>query len=197
MGLSEASRSGLTIRQRWSTYLTLLTALGLLAFGLSRQTAALNRKTFYSDTETGISVLYPANWLLDQQGDYVFRVRDMARTGFKTTLQVALIPIGADVQARNIADRLTLSRAQSLTDYSVLAIEPYDLASEAAGTGVLYTYVARESSPFLEGLPEVIVGYDVLVIARGQALVATFRAEAGLYEAEFRVFEDFLRSLAF
>ncbi|MDW8172498.1 MAG: hypothetical protein RML73_08435 [Anaerolineae bacterium] len=197
MSLFEASRSGLTLRQRWATYLTLLVALGLFAFGLSRQSAALSRKTFYSDTETGISVSYPANWLRDRSGDYVLRVRDMARKGFKTTLQVALIPIGADVQTRNVADRLTLSRAQTLTDYSVLAIEPYVLDSNEIGIGVLYTYVARESSPFLQGLPEVIVGYDVIKIARGQAVVATFRAEAGLYESEFHVFEDFLRSLVF
>lgn len=197
MGLSEASRPALTLRQRWATYLTWLTALGLFAFGLSRQSSALNRKIFYSDVETGISVLYPANWLRDRGGDYVFRVRDMSRIGFKTTLQVSLIPIGADVQARNVADRLTLSRAQTLTDYSVLAIEPFILGPDEIGTGVLYTYVARESSPFLEGLPEVIIGYDVIRIARGQAVVATFRAEAGLYEAEFRIFEDFLRSLVF
>jgi len=197
MGLFEAPRSSLTLRQRWATYLTLLIALGLFAFGLSCQASALNRKTFYSDTETGISAFYPSNWLRDRAGDYVFRVRDMARKGFKTTLQVSLIPIGADVQTRNIADRLTLKRAQSLTDYSVLAIQPYVVGSDETGIGVLYTYVARESSPFLEGLPEVIVGYDVIRIARGQAVVATFRAEAGLYEAEFRIFEDFLQSLVF
>lgn len=198
MGMLDiGGRQELSLRQRWATYLALAMAVMAFLLGLNRQNAALNRKTFYNDEQTGISVAYPLNWLLDKRGDYVFRVRDMAQAGFKTTFQVALIPTGDDVRARNVADRLALSRAQTLTDYAVLSIEPFTMPNGDEASAVLYTYVTRETSPFLEGIPEVVVGYDVLTLARGQALVISYREEASQYEARFGLFTDFIRSLAY
>lgn len=198
MGIFElGGRRELTLRQRWATYIALMVAVGAFMLGLTRQSSALNRKNIYNDSQTGISALYPLNWLLDRSGEYVFRVRDMTQAGFKTSFQVTIIPTGADVTPRNVADRLALSRAQTLTDYAVLSIEPFTMPNGDEASGVLYTYVTRETSPFLEGIPEVVIGYDVLTFSRGQALIITYRAEASQYEARLALFLDFLRSLAY
>jgi hypothetical protein len=195
------SQDTLTFSQRWASYLTLGVILGMFVLGVNFRDRVLYRTTFYRDTVTGISASYPVNWLLDTNGDYVFRVRDMQYRGYKTTFQVSLISVGREVTSRNIADRLALSRAQTLTDYRVVSVEPF--ARNLAGVrdqptqSVLYTFVERDRSPFLEGLSTVIIGLDIIQISGNQAIIITFRADRENYDQQYPLFERFLLSLAF
>lgn len=199
--LSFSSQDNITFAQRWASYLTLGLMLGMFALGVNFRDSILYRTTFYRDTVTGISASYPVNWLRDTSGDYVFRVRDMQYRGYKTTFQVSLISIGRDVSSRNIADRLALSRAQTLTDYRVVSVEPF--ARNLAGArdeptqSVLYTFVERDRSPFLEGLSSVVVGLDIIQTSGNQAIIVTFRADRENYDQQYPLFERFLLSLAF
>jgi len=161
------------------------------------RTAALSRYEIYSNPSAGITAQYPAGWLQDTSGDYVFRVRDMTYTGFKTTMQVSIQPVTPDVVERNALDRLSLIRSQTFIDYSVLGYDNYMLPNEVTAVSMLYTYVSRESSPFLEGIPNVVIGTDVLTIRRGQAIIITFRADSKIYEQELPRFERFVENLNF
>lgn len=188
---------GLTLRQRWADVFALLISIVLLLFGLNLRNQAANAAAFYETPQAGISAFYPQNWLLDTAGDYVFRVRDMSRAGFKTTFQVAVQPVGPDAQERNVADRLTLDRLQTFTAYSVLSQSPMRLPNDVPAQAVSYTFVSSEVSPFLEGVPTVVRGLDILTISGGQAIIISYRADATFFEDEFPRFEQFLRRLRF
>lgn len=199
MGIIEnlSGAEGPDIRQRWAHYLTILVAvLGVLA-GLVLRNDALFAVVPYTNTEAGIRALYPANWLIDTQGDYVFRVRNTIRTGFRTTIQVATRPISADTTSRNIFDTLSFNRSQTLADYNVTATEAITLGDDIPATQMAYSYVARQTNPFLQSVPEVVRGLDILVLSRGQAIVITFRAAATAYDVEYQRFQQFLDSLVF
>jgi len=186
----------LTLRQRSAQVFTILVAMAALLYGVNLRNSILSATSVFDSDEFGITALYPQDWLIDTTGDYVFRVRDMSRTGFKTTFQVALQPVGEDAQERNISDRLTFNRIRTLTAYAVLSSEPLQLG-EINGQALTYTFVSQNASPFLQGVPNVVRGMDVLVITGGQAIIITFRADATLFDEEFERFEQFVTRLEF
>lgn len=183
--------------QRWSNYLTLLTAFMMIGGGIVLRDRVVNRSIIYQDAATGIRATYPQSWLIDlNQPDYLFRVRDMQHTGYKTTIQASLVPVGADTSERNVADTLALNRSERLVDYRQLIVTQTTLSGLPAER-VTYTYVSREISPFLESIPIVVVGTDIIVLSRGQALVFTFRSDDTNYDRQIAVFERFLASVEF
>lgn len=186
-----------TPRQRTAHALTFLVGVIVFAYGLTVRNSALTATTLYENLQAGIVAAYPRGWLLDTRGDYIFRVRDMTQPSFKTTIQISVQPVNNETTPRSIADRLAFIRARTFTDYNVLDTETFPLGEDSDAQAVSYTYVVRETSAFLQGIPEVVIGQDILTIARGQALIITFRAEASLYEREYDRFRQFLRQLRF
>lgn len=187
----------LTPRQRWATYLSFIVILAGLYLGYSLRESAIRQTVTYANIQAGLEAQYPEGWLLDEDGDYIFRVRDMTNLGFKTVIQVQTLPVSADVVERNLLDQLTLRRSQFLIDYNVLGYSDFTLPNDIPAIAMNYTFVARDSSPFLEGISSVVVGLDVLTIQRGQALVITFRADSSIYEQELAIFNQFLENLNF
>jgi hypothetical protein len=168
-----------------------------VVIGLNLRDSALNATTLYTNSQAGISAQYPANWLIDEADGYVFRVRDVSRTGFNTTIQVATRPVSALTSTRNVLDDLNLNRAQTLAAYEVLAEEAYTLPDEIAATAMTYTFVDTQDNPFLQGIPVVVQGLDILTIRGGQALIISFLTDASVFEDTLPVFEQFLSNLEF
>lgn len=187
----------LTLRQRWANVFTILIAIVLLLFGLNQRNNILNATTIFDSVQDGIRAEYPQNWLLDTSGNYIFRIRDMSQTGYKTSIQVAVLPIGPDAQERNVAETLAFQRLSILTAYEQLAVDPYTLPDETAAQAVRHVFISRNSSPFLQGIPSVVRGMDILALRGGQAVVITFRADAAIFDQEFIRFEEFLERLSF
>ena len=187
----------ITQRQRWSIALSyLLIAIGL-ALGLNQRDAALNLSSVYRNVEAGITASYPARWLLDESGDYVFRARDMSHRGYQTLIELRTLPVGPDSAERNILDHLSLQRAQVLVDYAVLGYDTYRLPDETWAISMSYSFVARDSSPFLEGVSSIVNGLDILTLRRGQALIITFRADSSIYRRELETLRWFIQNLEF
>jgi len=187
----------LTQRQRWSLYLSYLIIVIGLYIGITLRDGSIFRTSEYTNIEAGITAQYPERWLLDEAGDYVFRIRDMSNQGFKTVIQVRTLPVSDDIVERNILDRLSLNRSQTFIDYNVLGYGTYMLPNELSAVTMSYTFVSRDASPFLEGVSSVVVGLDILLIQRGQALIMTFRADSSTYESEFNTFQQFIENLRF
>lgn len=188
----------LNFRQRWNNYLLLVFAAFGILVGTNLRDNSLFATTLYNNPEAGIRASYPTNWLIDAEGDYIFRVRDTAQIGFKTTIQVAVRPVSAQTSSRTILDSLTLNRAQILAAYKVLAVTtPFLLPDETVGTAMSYTYADSDNDPFLESVPIVVRGLDVLAIKRGQAIIITFLSDAQVYDQNYATFEKFLASLEF
>lgn len=186
-----------SFRQRWNHYLVLIFGVVGFMIGLNLRDSALNTTTIYNNVQAGISASYPEIWLLDENGDYIFRVRDASTAGFKTTIQVDARPVSPTASTRGILDSLTLNRAQTLAAYTVLSERPYMLPNEVEAVAMSYTFVSSELNPFLQGVPTVVRGLDVLTIRRGQAIIITFLSNAATYEKNLPVFNRFISSLEF
>ncbi|MCY3799519.1 MAG: hypothetical protein OXG84_17065 [Chloroflexi bacterium] len=187
----------ITPRQRWSIAITYIVIVCGFALGVNLQDSALNQASRYSNLEAGIAALYPARWFLEESGSYVFRVRDMAHLGFKTVIEVSTSPVGPDTTERNIFDQLSLQRSQVLIDYTVLGFDTYRLADDSAAVSMSYSFVSRDTSPFLEGVSSIVNALDILTIRRGQALIVSFRADNKIYQAELETLRWFVQNLEF
>jgi hypothetical protein len=184
-----------TQRQRWGHYFTLVYGVLGIVIGLGLQNSALTATTLYSNPQAGIRAEYPQNWLLDSDGDYVFRVRDMAQLGFKTTIQISVLPVTLNTTARNLLDTLILNRSQTLSEFSVLSRASITIQDDQPATQMRYTFAFSEEDPFLESQPTIVQGVDILTLQGGQALVITFLADQATYARDFPYFEQFIRAL--
>jgi hypothetical protein len=183
--------------QRWSHALTLFVAGLALLYGLNLRAGTINATTSYTNVQAGIRANYPQNWLVDEEGDYVVRVRDMTRIGFKTTITIAVRPVSPEMTETNVLNTLNITRPQTLAAYNPLSIEDTTLPDDSPAKAMTYTYVAGETNPFLESISVVVLGYDILTIKGGQAIVITFRADALTFDRDFAVFDRFLENLEF
>lgn len=188
----------LTYRQRISHVIALAFAVFALIIGYNLRNTALFSTTRYENAAAGIRAEYPRNWLFDNQGDYILRVRNMARIGFKTTIQVAVRPVGAAGSTRSILDAISLERFQSLAAYQVINVDDSSLLPDGTqSVTMFYTYADTDRDPFLQTIPIVVRGIDILAVRGGQVVIITFLADATSFEAEYPFFEHFLSGLEF
>ncbi len=187
-----------TQRQRYSHYFAMAFGILGLIIGINLRDSRLLATTQFADARAGVRAFYPENWLIDTtSNEYIFRVRDMTQTGFKTTIQVSSYPLSAQSTIRSVVESLALNRMQTLAEYSMGSPTEYFLEDQPDAFSVEYAYAVAESDPFLESVPSVVRGIDILTIKRGQAVVITFRSDASTYEQNLRVFEQFLDDLEF
>ena len=194
----DSNSTQLTFRQRWNHYLVLVaTFIGLVAASSLRDNA-LFAVTPYVNTTAGIRALYPRNWLIDTSGDYIFRVQDASRVGFKTTIQVSVQAVSPNTTTRNLVDALTLNRSQLLAGYHPLsANNEFTLPDGTLATSVSYNYASINADPFLDTTPIVVKGFDIISIKRGQAVIITFLADSNTYSDDYNTFNRFLSTLEF
>jgi len=185
-------------RQRWGNIFTITFALLALLLALQLKGTAETATVVYSDPVAGITVQYPHGWLLDTSGDAVFKVSDESAEGFKTSIEVRVLPLGVGLAERNLVDNLILSRSQTLASFDVLERESLTLGEdERPATSMVFTFVSSESNPFLESLPVVVEGMDVITTQGGQALIVTFLSDAVSFEDNFETFQRFLDEIDF
>ena len=185
-----------TRQQRWAHILTIIVAVAMLLYGLNLRIGALNATQLYENPEAGVRVSYPANWLIDEVAPYVFRVRDMSRIGFKTTIQIETRPAGDQTSASAIMSQLDLNRAPTTDSYDRIANNDiYIFSDETESLRGEYAFVFQDPNPFLQSIPIVVRGTDIITIRGGQAIIITFLVDANLYDESIATFERFLASL--
>jgi hypothetical protein len=190
-------RDEASLRSRWSHYFILIYCVVCFVIAINLRNSVINATTTYNDVQSGIRAEYPQNWLIDSDGEYVFRVRDATQIGFKTTIQVSVRPVSLNTTTRNLLDALSLDRAQTLTGYRVLSIESRALADESLATQMLYTYVDVQAAPILQTIPTVVEGLDVIAIQQGQAVIVSFLADANVFDSQTPIFDRFIETLGF
>ena len=188
----------LTRIQRWSHYITIGIAVIALFVGINARNRTFNTSVTYTNIQAGLLIRYPENWLIDESSnEYLVRVRDMSRVGYKTTIQIGIDPISENTDAWNILLARSL-RLANLATYRPFEIEPeVTLPNDITGARMIYTFTATDPNPSLESLPTVVIGVDVVTIRRGQAISITFLADAGTYQEDLEIFDRFLETLEF
>ena len=188
----------LTRVQRWSHYITLGIAVVALIAGINARNSAFSTNVSYTNIQAGLLIRYPENWLIDENSDeYLVRVRDMTRVGYKTTIQIGIDPISENTDAWNILLARSL-RLANLATYRPFEIEPdVALPNDISGARMIYTFTATDPNPSLESLPTVVIGVDVVTIRRGQAISITFLTDARTYQEDLAIFDRFLETLEF
>ena len=149
--------------------------------------------TSFVAREAGIQTSYPAGWLLDTEGDYLMRVNDPAARPFKTSYQITVAPASAQTAVRNVLDNLTLQRSSDLAAYQVLSVQ---VVSERV-TRMDFAFVDSDPNPFLQRLPVVVLGTDLVLIDGNRAIIVTFKVAEEHFEREFPSFERFFAAMNF
>jgi hypothetical protein len=193
-----AQTEELTQRQRWSHYFVLIFAVIGLLIGINLRDSTLNARISYSDLEAGIRASYPNRWLVDTSGEYIFRVSNVVQTGFSTSIAVDLQPISISTTSRNFLDSISLNRSQTLTGYRILEIDNlYALPDGRMATAMSYTFVTTETNPFLNAVPVIVEGLDIIDLREGQALIVSFLSDASYFDQNLVILEQFLVDLRY
>ncbi|MBN1679965.1 MAG: hypothetical protein JW966_06705 [Anaerolineae bacterium] len=186
----------LTFTQRWNSYLALVMAGVVLFLGISMRSSSLNAAQVFENQEAGIRAQVPLNWLIDSKSDeYVIRAEDPNALPFKTLLQVSTLTVGPDAAPRNVLDILDIQRASQLSAYRVISRTEETLRDGTPAIRMHYAYTQDERNPFLESLPVVVEGVDVVILRRSQALVITYREEQNSFDDNLYRFENLLQTL--
>jgi len=189
-GHAETTRS-----QRFSHYFTLLYCALALLIGVNLRDSSLYAVTVFTNREVGVTAYYPTNWLFSTPDGVVLEVQDSQRLGYKTTIRIQVLPFADEMSPRNVIDTLALGRRTSLPFYKILSISDRPLQTDDITTVVEYTYVADLDDPFLQLVPSVVVGEDVVIVRRNQVILVSFVADADAYQQDYEVFQRFLETL--
>lgn len=184
-----------TPNQRWGNTIAIGFCIVSIFIGVALRNTYLFATQVYSNSTAGIFAEYPTGWLLDESGDKVFMVQDIARQGFKTSINVTIYPFTDDMTPRNVLDNLSFERSQILASYNLLRVEEIQLPNDQTAILSEYTYVYTDPNPFLEAIPIVVIGQDILIQRRNQILLITFRADATTFSTTVEVFNRFLSTL--
>jgi Tfp pilus assembly major pilin PilA len=188
----------LTRVQQWSNYITILLIVVFMLLGVNARNSNLTATTSYTNVQAGIQVAYPENWLLDEDGNnYIFRVRDMTRVGFNTTIQIDVETVSENASGWNILTARSLAQAPNLSNYEIFSIESTILPNDTVAMEMTYTFTSISANPSLESLPIVVIGVDILTIRRGQAIILTFFTDAQSFDDDKVIFDRFINSLEF
>ena len=195
--LLDEQQRGLTRSQTINSLFVVLVALMLMGLGILLRNSAQAATSLFVDEQSGVRAFLPVNWLITtDNSNFIVQAEDAGATPFKTLLRVALLPVGDEATPRNVVDTLTLQRAGRLSTYRVLSIQPTTVGDDEA-LEMEYAFVQTDNNPFLNAVPIVVQGRDVVVIREGQAVVITYREERGRFTENEELFDIFLATLEF
>jgi hypothetical protein len=170
--------------------LVVLVTLMALGLGLILRQRTSNLTWHFVSREAGIEVSYPAGWLTDEGGNYVVRIRNPKARPFKTQFMIAVVPAGGATSVRNVLDSLTLQRSSELSAYRVLGVEEI-------GTQMNFAFVEADPNPFVQRLPSVVLGRDIVILDGDRAIVVTYMADDASFDESLPDFQRFLGSLQY
>lgn len=176
----------------------IVTAIGMLALGLLMRSNTLGASILFRDQTNGIRAQLPAQWLLDDNGgtSYIFRAEDPNGQPFKTLIQVSIRTVGPDANPQNVVDALNVIGPSRLSNYGVLSTEPSRLGEDEA-IEITYYYVQTELNPFVQAVPIVVQGVDLVVTRGNQAIIFTYRDSRDVFEQHRFYFENFLATVEY
>jgi hypothetical protein len=194
----EAARSTMVLSRndRFSELIVVLLVAFSVAVGLLLRQQTSGQLWTYQSTEAGVEVEYPAGWLVDESGSYLARIRDPKARPFKTQYQITIIPAGGQTSIRNVLDGLTLQRSINLSAYRVLSVQNASLGGQTV-TQMDFAFVDADPNPFIQRLPVVVLGEDIVIRDGDRAIVLSYMADENTFNSGLPGFQRFLASLRY
>lgn len=170
----------------------LLVAVALVA-GWGVRAYAEGRVEHY--TADGLTVAYPADWRPSKAADGTLRFRDLRAGGVPPTLSVRQASLARpEVAAEAVAmeaDSLALTRGQNWTAYTTLSTDAQVTFRGQPARRVSYAYVQDGGNAFLQQVPVVMQGEDLVAYQAGRVYVFSLQAP----ESEFARVRRHLQTL--
>jgi len=181
-------------RARWADFAVVVLVAVALVGGWILREAVLARATPF--TAGDVSGRYPAGWTKETGDDPLLRVRDPRGGETGAMLELRARALAAEANPALVLDALALERAAQTTAYQTLRTEQVTVGGRAA-TSRTFTYVSVNRNPYLERLPVVMKGVDLVLESDGRAVIVTFVDRADDFDASYRYFLAFAESLEF
>lgn len=192
----EEVQTGMTRNDRVSAVLVVLLTLLAVGVGIAMRQRASGQEWTYVSRAAGIEAAYPAGWLVDESGDYIVRIRDPKGRPFKTQYRIATVPAGGQTSIRNVLDGLTIQRSTDLAAYRVVSVQEQTIAGQDF-TVMNFTFVDADPNPFVQRLPTVVLGMDVVIRDADRAIVVTYMADEEAFATHYDDFQSLLAALRY
>ncbi|MBI5931612.1 MAG: hypothetical protein HY862_20050 [Chloroflexi bacterium] len=180
-----------------NTGLAIIITVVVIGLGMILRGSILNATTPFKDEENGIRGQIPANWLLDANPpSYVFRAENPNARPFKTLIQASLQTVGPDANPRSVVDLLVVQGPNRLPGYDVQSILQTSLGEDEA-VEIQYSFIQSDPNPFLQSVPVVVQGIDLVVLRGNQAVILTYRDAVDNFERNRPYFERFLQTVEY
>jgi len=182
-------------RDRWADWAVVGVVIVALLLGWALKVSAENKTLSYSNE--GVTVHYPAGWLLDEKAGFIVKVSDPNSGLFRTTyiVQQELLDTGVSEMAAltSLVNNVSLSRAQTTTAYKLFQVDEVQVRGKSA-VKATYVYVETKPDPFRETVPVVVEGMDYAFVEGGKAYIFTLLAAEPDFAAAEGRFVAFLES---
>jgi len=189
-----------TRRDRWADWLVVGVVVVALALGWATKSWAQGARESFTLSETGLTVAYPAGWLVGSDEDYAFRARDPHSGAFKTSylIEAQKLDPARPVSLVDAVNLTSVSRARRLTAFRMLDIDTMGEEGQTpSAIWARYVYVEEKPDPFRETLPAVVLGLDYAAV-RGEYLYTfTLLAAEADFEAAEAGFRAFIQDAGF
>ncbi len=182
-----------TPRDRWADWAVIGVLVVALLLGWVVMALAEGRRDTFTDTDTGLTVRYPQDWLSKGKEGLIFQVVDPDSGDFKTTYQVRVRPIDATAPTTPtlalVLNNASLSRAQEGTAYRLFDVVDGQPTMEAT-----YVYVVEGSDLWVQRMPVVVLGLDIAIARGDQAYIFSLLAAQDRFEDAEPGFLKFVES---
>lgn len=192
----EEVQTGISRNDRLSSVLAVAMTILAVVLGLALRQQALGEEWSYVSRAEGIEASYPAEWLVDESGSYVVRMRDPKARPFKTQYQITVVPAAGQTSIRNVLDGLTIQRSTDLAAYRVLNVQEAEVGG-ATYTQMNFAFVDADPNPFVQRLPTVVLGSDIVIRDGDRVIVVSYMADEDTFDASYEGFERFLDTLRY
>ena len=189
-----------TRRDRWADWFVIGVVVLAFLLGWAVKAWAEGGTKSFTDPETGLTLDYPAGWLMGSAGDYVFKARDPHSGPFKITYQVTADKLDPahPMSLVDAVNMTSVSRARKLTAFRLLDIET--VGEEGQSPSAIwssYVYVEEKPDPFRESLPAVVLGLDYTAVKGGYLYTFTLLASGADFDEAEKDFKAFLQDAGF
>jgi len=185
-----------TVDKNWDPAV-LVFLVACLFIGWLVKAGVESRTISFDDSEIGISLRYPANWVTTQEEDALLAVLDpQTPSTFNTKLTLHSEKWNEELELGSFIMELAAARGASLPLYRTISMNPIQV-DDRKGMKVEYAYAIDPIGAHagVVSIPKIVRALDVIVPKADKAYIITFAAEEKEYDRYSPAFHAILESV--